>query len=558
MEYKRFWISNYRAIAEPVEIDVAGSRLIPIIGVNECGKTTILSGIFAFDSYNDSLNSGRHLEDTHNLYRTDKSVPVISAEIALGPEDFTATLDEVASVELASAAKAYRRRRKDFPQSLTIHRDLNAKTYTFAAAGFNNEELNKALAIEFVRRMPYILYFDDFRDSIDETIMIEGDEDSAEGWLSIVQQLFQQTDSSLSVFELENEEERRRDSILAKVQRRLNQTLTKEWQTFRLDDTEALNISIKFVKNSSGSQIKLGIIETDVNGDEHYFFIRDRSKGFFWFFNFVMKLEFNPKVLKNKAATVYLLDEPGSYLHASAQTRLCRKLQQLSLTNRVIYCTHSHYLLDPEVIPLSAIKVAEKLGTGSIQLTSIHEHKGNITEKRSAFQPVIDALQVKPIMLDVGTQCAIIVEGIYDFYALELFRGGRNVSIIPSVGADSVRFYISLCIAWHVTYKALWDNDGVGRNEKKRSAETFGALEATGRFFTLPSPKGKNRILQDLFAGQDLAQIREKLGLAKTASFEKTIAALHFSPDRSRLTGTLSNGTRGNFDDVYKHIGLGS
>ena len=83
MEYKRFWISNYRAINGPLEIDVAQSPLTPIIGINECGKTTILSALFAFDSFNDGLNEGRHLKDTHNLYRTDKTSPKISAEICL-------------------------------------------------------------------------------------------------------------------------------------------------------------------------------------------------------------------------------------------------------------------------------------------------------------------------------------------------------------------------------------------------------------------------------------------------------------------------------------------
>src|SRR5438270_4155248 len=156
-------------------------------------------------------------------------------------------------------------------------------------------------------------------------------------------------------------------------------------------------------------------------------------------------------------------------------------------------------------------------------------------------------------MLDVATQCSIIVEGIYDFYALELFRAGRNISIIPSVGADSVRFYVSLCIAWHVTYKAVWDNDEMGRKEMKRAEDVFGALEATDRFFLLPSAAGKNRILQDLFAGDDLASIRHELDLAKTASFEKTIAALHFSPDRSRLAGNISKTTRRNFEELYSH-----
>src|ERR1043166_4913719 len=133
MEYKRFWIKNYRAITGPLEINVERSPLIPIIGVNECGKTTILSGIFAFDSYSDGLNDGRHLRDTHNLYRTDTAPPVISAEISLTSADFITALTEPGTGEFASAAKTYRRKRKDLPQTLIIHRNLTSKTYSFSA-----------------------------------------------------------------------------------------------------------------------------------------------------------------------------------------------------------------------------------------------------------------------------------------------------------------------------------------------------------------------------------------------------------------------------------------
>ena len=71
-----------------------------------------------------------------------------------------------------------------------------------------------------------------------------------------------------------------------------------------------------------------------------------------------------------------------------------------------------------------------------------HELMKVYWEKRSAFQPVIDALQIKPIMVDLTQQKVLLLEGIYDYYALELFRQGRNVSILPSVGADSIAYYI--------------------------------------------------------------------------------------------------------------------
>jgi predicted ATP-dependent endonuclease of OLD family len=68
MRYLTFTIKNYRAITGPLEIDVNKKTLIPIIGINESGKTTILQAIFSFDYYNDEFNQeGRHLKDTTNL-----------------------------------------------------------------------------------------------------------------------------------------------------------------------------------------------------------------------------------------------------------------------------------------------------------------------------------------------------------------------------------------------------------------------------------------------------------------------------------------------------------
>ncbi len=71
MRYKKFIIRNYRAITGPLVIDLDKKSLVPIIGINESGKTTILHAIYAFDCFNDKFNEGgRHLEDTVNLYRT--------------------------------------------------------------------------------------------------------------------------------------------------------------------------------------------------------------------------------------------------------------------------------------------------------------------------------------------------------------------------------------------------------------------------------------------------------------------------------------------------------
>jgi energy-coupling factor transporter ATP-binding protein EcfA2 len=564
MRYISFTIKNYRAITGPLVINLDKKSLLPIIGINESGKTTILQAIFAFDSYNDEFNDGLHLKDTSNLYLTSPLPALVEAQIEI-------TNDEMQQMLLVSASSyegskeilgKLKRTPRKFPNKLTVQRNLETLQYSILTAPFNQNELADQLPTTILGMTPFILFFDDFRDKIEEKIVIDPKKkDERAGWLAILEQLFKRTDKDLSVFDLPGMEERQRKSVLAKVKRHLNRTLTEEWQNFRLDDREALEISIDMQKETLTNQVDspyltLNVVERDSSGDDHYFFISDRSKGFFWFFNFVMKLEFNPKILSvDDRNTIYLLDEPGSYLHAFGQSKLCNKLRSLSESNRVIYCTHSHYLLNPEVIPLSGIHVADKDGNGNVTLISIHEYKGNILERRSAFQPVLDALQIKPFLLDLSHSRTIIVEGIFDYYAMELFRQNRPIGILPSVGADSIKYYVSLMIAWQISFRALWDNDDAGRKAKRDAEDLFGPDIGEKSFFLLPASQGTKRIMQNLFDPHDLKLFREELEIPES-SFEKTIATLFFSPQKGELVAKVSQKTRANFEELFRSLNL--
>ena len=257
MKYKTFTVRNYRAITGPLVVNFEKNRLMPVIGINECGKTTILHAIFAFDYFNDLLNDrGRHLRDTANLYGTSTVPATVSATIELSGGDFESSLKLIDDKSLTADIKRYVRKRRRVPTTLTVSRNLITKQYTIEANELPNKTLNDALARAFIKQLPYILFFDDFRDSIEESIEIKPSEigQTLTGWLSIVEQLFQQTDEAFSVFDLAGLEERRRKTILAKVQRHLNNTLTKEWQNFRLDESDALQISIEYYQKQETSQ----------------------------------------------------------------------------------------------------------------------------------------------------------------------------------------------------------------------------------------------------------------------------------------------------------------
>ncbi len=257
MKYIDFTIKNYRAIVGPLVIDVSKPYLTPIVGVNESGKTTILQAIFAFDCLNDELNDdGHQLRDTSNLYRTTSPAATIAARVSLTRVELNKLLMlvEKASPALAAQLSAIRRKRA-LPAELTVTRNLQSLRYSLGDINFASGEVEHAVADAIVRRLPYILYFDDFRDKIENRIEVpESNGEEPSGWLSIIEQLFKRTDSELSVFKLATLEDRQRKTTLAKVQRHLNGTLTREWQNFRLDDREALEISIDFVEEHDANK----------------------------------------------------------------------------------------------------------------------------------------------------------------------------------------------------------------------------------------------------------------------------------------------------------------
>lgn len=556
MKYISFTIENYKGIEQPLTLNLDKHPLIPIIGVNECGKTTILQAVFGFDYINDSLNKDvRHLDDTKNRYKSAPNDAKVTAEIEINKEEIFEQIKDATDGKenLKAEGLTYKRKfGKDYDGKIKITRNLITKEYSISPAS-KTKEFGDAISREIIKSLPYILFFDDFKNSIDSRIEIKpGANGDPEGWLAIIDRLFVTTDDTYNVLDLPSKEDRDRKGIISNVNRTLERVLTAEWKNFRLEDREeALKIKLDYEKETiPGTSevrhyVRFDVVEKDKDGQEYFFYVQDRSKGFYWFFNFVMKLEFNPKVVDGNDA-IYLLDEPGSYLHAHAQVKLCNKLKSLSKDNKIIYCTHSHYLLNPEVIPINSVRVAVKDPHSlHVELKSIHEFDGLITDKKSAFQPIIDALQIKPFGLDIGSQDAVVVEGIYDYYCFELLKGQSKFSFIPGSNADSVKYLISLLIAWNINYRVLWDGDEEGTKGYKEAIKFFGEEESK-RFRTLPG----NKILQDLFDGNDLVMIRKELGIVGKTSFEKTILTLFYSHDKARIIDLISEKTKSRFQDL--------
>jgi predicted ATP-dependent endonuclease of OLD family len=578
MKYISFEIENYRAIKSPLKISVSKNTLIPIIGINECGKTTILQAIFSFDWNNDHLYGGRHLDDLSNLYeRSNETDNLVRAtlqikkskleeiretliewwedikdqidrgEIEEGDDYYLESLDDNLIEEWTKLELSFK---NDF---ITIERNLRLKDdYCYHIKEIPNNSIfddyfHHYFASEIISNAPKIIYNDDFMDRPPSQVNLGAKETNE--WFNIYNQCFLDCHGQGSILDLLRIEDKRRvDSTLAEMQDLINRKLGKAWKSFSLANHNSLEVRLSIQKSALDSgMLEISIVER-VDKLEKHFYVSDRSKGFLWFFNFVMKLEFNPKVNGEKKNTIYLLDEPGSYLHFSAQEKLCNKLVEISKSSGVvIYCTHSHTLLDPKKIPLHSIYIVEKDKHKRVSAKPLNQMTTKI-ESSSAFQPLHEALELSAFDFKISIGTALCVEGIYDKYAIELFCPIESFNIFPSTGGDSIIKNIQYFIGYRIDYIALWDNDDAGRGFFEKATEIFGDEESK-RFMLLPDLGRKNVRMEEMFAAETIQSLANLLGLDKSTSYEKVMMTAYYSEKtlQKKLIASIDEDTSKNF-----------
>jgi ABC-type Mn2+/Zn2+ transport system ATPase subunit len=576
MKYTKFSIENYRAITDKLEIKLS-SNIIPLVGINECGKTTILQGLFCFDYINDSEMGGSHLANMINLYDI---VPqgdcIISAEIECTTNELVECVREViqnltmppktASPTVRSAvqraSEPHIGQLQEFitncqsVSGITIDRNLsNGGEYSSHALDQLPTEAGDMVCRAVIRKLPYILYNDDFNDRPVSEIDLT-DENAT--WYKIFERVFQATNPACSLKTMLTLDDRRRKSMLINVQAHLRETLTGSWSNI---PPEKRDIDIYLEENTVNKTLSIYIHES-VNGLTRVFNVTDRSKGFIWYYNFIMKIRYNPKCGGETNKTMFLLDEPGSYLHETAQADLCQKLRGISETEgTVIYCTHSPRLLLPGVIPYSSILIVEKAATRGIRVFPVSTKNDTLSRRNTAMQPIYEALMI-PEYQTIGTDEGILcVEGIYDKYCIELFCDiPDHVRILPAVSADAIYNNISYFIAFRKRYLALWDNDTEGKKAFGLAQKNFGRIEAAN-FAVLPDRHNKGKVrMEDMIESADYVVIKIALGLAEDATYESMLTALYElnTVEKKQVVDLVSDKTKQAFTAlsslVQKHL----
>ena len=323
MQYSKFTIKNYRAIKGPLKIDLK-NKIVPLVGINECGKTTILQAIFAFDIANDNLNKSKQIQNIGNLYALEDDTCEIEASINIHKEELINIIENLITDNKNSKIKNEAKQEeleqtsqewKTFDiqnQNIIQENDIYAKliqilkdkvkedefeinitrlltndenTYYLSFKSFNRVEnfdlIRNKLATEIVTKLPPILYSDDFNDRPDGEVEITEEGNFTE-WERIYSRVFNNAlnKKDFSIYSLFDEDSRRRKSTLSDVSKYLSDNLTEAWSRFS-NEKKKITISFDLDERKNNDEVKrvlqINIVE-NVNGQERIFGVSDRSK----------------------------------------------------------------------------------------------------------------------------------------------------------------------------------------------------------------------------------------------------------------------------------------
>ena len=173
--------------------------------------------------------------------------------------------------------------------------------------------------------------------------------------------------------------------------------------------------------------------------------LKNRSKGFNWFFSFLVWFK---KIQEDRNNSyILLLDEPGLNLHAAAQNNLLTFLSDLSKDYQIIYTTHSPFMIKSE--SLNKVRTVLETDKGSIISDSVQEKDPNTLFPLQAAlgYNVAQNLYISPKNL--------LVEGVSDLIYLQTMSGildnegnkqglSPDITIVPTGGLEKVATFISL------------------------------------------------------------------------------------------------------------------
>lgn len=535
--YSKFEISNFKGVKN-LSIRFAKDDLVLLLGLNESGKTTILKGIEAFDFRNDpdQETNPNYFTSIRRKSEVDfNGNAKITAEIILESDLPTQLImnSQSENEDLIDFVESANQNKKVIISRIIEFENGEPTCYYYQFEGshrYTKSESSNQLAAEIVKICPHVIYFEDFKDRIPEKIYVNKESDSYDPiWFDIIDGLFYNAKSSYTVekfksYYFDGSRDADAKTVLRQVNMELNRVFTKRWKSLS-GVKQIADTALDYYPDKQYFQLK--IYDTDGTN----FSVDERSKGALWYLSFLMKTEFRSKKMRNNSGKpVYLIDEPASNLHSTAQMNMINNFFKLVKDTSIVYTTHSQYL-----ISLKSIKntyVIQRSSRGIVKAIKWSEYLKKESPDVKYYQPLANLLKIVPNNFDIPWKKAIITEGPSDMHVLkfmyEVVKFKKpDFTIYPGTSASKLNELISLNIGWNSDFKVLLDSDETGKEYAQKYIEAF---DIEDRVFTLD---GNNTKIEKCFSNEDKEKLykiafeEDKLGKITKKEFSAMFALLN-------------------------------
>jgi predicted ATPase len=591
MYYNKFVIQNFKGIRDlTLDLDKQSNNVFTLVGLNESGKSTILEAMSLLnaidtpDNVHDFIPKSLRSNFTGNItiwgYLTIEEGDI---------EVLTSLLKKQGYKNVTIPTQLVIFKRFDYVDSENKPEDFIKRIYQFSIKGQKGKskkigEIDYKSDLEthgMIRQVlsekliPAILYYPNFLFDFPEKIYLKkqpNEKDEQPLYREVIGDILNSIDTQLTIDKhlLERalsgklDSKRALDSTLLKMNAKVTKTVFGAWDT--LFDSKGKEIIITINADQNNEYF----LEFNLKEHYNYFQISERSLGFRWFFTFLLFTEFRKNRASKSGEILFMLDEPASNLHSTAQKNLLTTFEAILDKAKLIYTTHSHHLINPKwlsgayIVRNKSINYESEFDydaeSADIEVIQYKQFVASHPNQKSFFQPILDTLDYQPGLLE-EVPGIIITEGKNDFYILKylifLLNEDKynNLRIYPGGGANRNTNTIALYLGWGKPFLIFLDSDKGGVSAKTTYLKEFGMfIDENVKTFLDVCNTFQDFAIEDLFTEDDKISITKlfdgKLTAFKKSAFNTAIENLYITNEKINL----SKQTQENFKKVLKFL----
>lgn len=259
--------------------------------------------------------------------------------------------------------------------------------------------------------------------------------------------------------ELENKNHTQIQNVFNRVSRTASDFFKTKWEAFG---------NFSFDLDYDDKNIYIGIKEKNL------FTFEQRSSGFKKFITFLIMLSAQTESgqLKN---SVLLIDEPENSLEPRAQKALLRELRKLSQTHKIIFSTHSVFMIDPDNLSNHYIVKKENETTRLITKTL----ESTLLDSESYYNvlgfSIFDDLKKKNILFEGWTDKKLFKTALKkkDNPELREIFNGVGITHDKGVSPEKIRSLLGILELGGRECLMISDSDQEAQKSRKKFEEEF-------------------------------------------------------------------------------------